>query len=102
VAFNVYTALRQPLARLGIAAVLEGIGAVHGTPYGQRLIADLRLGRKQATFLLAHGVLDVGHVAEVQAVIDASEPSPAEWAHLAHAAEIAGLMYRRMYDEATP
>jgi hypothetical protein len=102
VAFNVYTALRYPLARLGIAAVLEGIGAQHGTPYGQRLVADLRLGRKQATFLLAHGVLDVGHVADVQAVIDASEPSAAEWSQLSHAAEVGGLLYRRMYDEATP
>lgn len=100
VAFNVYTAIRQPLARLGIAAVLEGIGAVHGTNYGQRLVTSLRLDRAHASFFLSHGALDIGHVQDVMAVIEASEPTAAEWAWLAHAARVGGLMYRRMYDEA--
>lgn len=100
VAFNVYTAMRQPLARLGIAAVLEGIGAKHGTDYGQRLVTSLRLGREHASFFLSHGALDVGHVADVVAIIEASEPTPAEWDWLSHAARMGGLLYRRMYDEA--
>ena len=100
VAFNVYTALRQPLARLGIAAVLEGIGAVHGTNYGGKLVRGLRLERAQASFFLSHGALDVGHVADVLAIIEASEPSQAEWEWLCHAARMSGLLYRRMYDEA--
>jgi long-chain acyl-CoA synthetase len=100
VAFNVYTAIRQPLARLGIAAVLEGIGAVHGTTYGQRLVTSLRLDRAHASFFLSHGALDVGHVQDVMSVIESSEPTAAEWAWLAHAARVGGLMYRRMYDEA--
>lgn len=102
VAFNVYTATRHPLARLGIAAVLEGIGATHGTKYGRRLVEHLRLEKAQASFFLGHGALDVGHVADVLAVIEASEPTAAEWAWLNHAALIGGQLYGRMYDEAMP
>lgn len=102
VAFNVYTAIRQPLARLGIAAVLEGIGAQHGTRYGQQLVQGLRLERAHASFFLSHGTLDVGHVADVIGVIERSEPTAAEWEWLCHAARVGGLLYRRMYDECIP
>ena len=72
----------------------------NGTAQGQRLVSGLGLSREQASFFLSHGALDVGHVADVMAVIDESEPSPAEWDWLCHAARMAGLLYRRMYDEA--
>ncbi len=100
VAFNVYCALRQPIARLAIAAVLEGIGGTHGTTYGRRLCQALQLTPKQATFFLSHGELDVGHVEEVFEVIDGCDLGPRAWAFMAHAARTAGVLYNRLYDEA--
>lgn len=102
VAFNVYTAIRAPIARLGIAAVLEGIGGRYGGDYGRRLCAALGLERSQATFFLSHGELDRGHVEEVFSVIDTCELTARDWAWLTHAARTAGVLYRRMYDEARP
>ncbi len=100
VAFNVYTATRHPLARLAIAAVLEGIGGRHGTKYGRMLLEQLGLRPEQATFFLAHGELDKGHVEEVFAIIDTCALSEAEWAWMAHAARTAGVLYSAMYTEA--
>ncbi len=100
VAFNVYCALREPVARLAIAAVLEGIGGRHGTTYGRRLATTLGLTRAQASFFLSHGELDVGHVEEVLATIDACDLGPRDWAFMAHAARTAGALYNGMYDEA--
>lgn len=102
VAFNWFVATRAPIARLAIAAVLEGISARHGTTYGRRLCEALRLGREQASFFVSHGELDVGHVEEVLAVIDDCELEPREWDWMAHAARTAGVLYRRMYEEARP
>ena len=100
VAFNVYTATRHPIARLAIAAVLEGIGGRWGTPYGRLLIGQLGLKRTQASFFLSHGELDKGHVEEVFGVIDTCELTPAEWGWMAHAARTAGALYRGLYDSA--
>ena len=100
VAFNVYTATRHPVARLAIAAVLEGIGGRWGTPYGRKLIEQLGLARTQASFILSHGELDKGHVEEVFEVIDTCELTTDEWGWMAHAARTAGVLYRRMYDAA--
>jgi len=102
VAFNVYTALRAPLARLGIAAVLEGIGGTHGSVYGAKVVRMLGLKKTEASFFLGHGAVDTGHANEVLRIIDASDPSGAEWEWLAHAARMAGILYRRMYDEVRP
>lgn len=100
IAFNFYAAVRQPLGRLGIAAVLEGIGAEHGTRYGRALLQALGLEKRQAKFFLSHGALDVGHVADVLRCIEQSEPTPEEWGFLAHAATVGGALYCAMYDAA--
>jgi hypothetical protein len=100
VAFNVYTAIRSPIARLGIAAVLEGIGGRWGGEYGGRLCQVLGLKRDQASFFLSHGELDKGHSEEVFRVIDGCELTAGDWRWLAHAARTAGVLYRAMYDAA--
>jgi hypothetical protein len=102
VAFNWFVAIRAPVARLAIAAVLEGIGGRHGSTYGRRLCQSLALRRDQASFFVSHGELDVGHVEEVLATIDTCDLSARDWTWMAHAARTAGVLYRRMYDEARP
>jgi len=100
VAFNVYTATRHPIARLAIAAVLEGIGGRWGTAYGRKLVEQLGLKRAGASFFLAHGELDKGHVEEVFEVIDACDLTSREWGWMSHAARTAGALYRGLYDAA--
>lgn len=100
VAFNVYVATRAPLARLGIAAVLEGIGGRWGGDYGGRLCRGLSLTRAQASFFLSHGELDKGHVEDIFGVLDRTTLTERDWAWMVHAARTAGVLYRGLYDAA--
>ncbi len=100
VAFNVYVAVRAPLARLGIAMVLESIGARHGKAYATRLCKALQLAPDQARFFYGHGDTDVGHSRDLLEVIDRCGLGEREWAWMHHAARTAGALYQAMYDEA--
>jgi len=98
IGLHYYMAEQVPIARLAIAAVLEGIGATHGAAYGSQLISALKIGRKQASFFLSHAETDVVHTAELASVIKASPLTAEEWRWMSHAAETAGRLYRAMYD----
>lgn len=100
ISFNYYTALKMPVARLAIATVLEGIGAQYGREYGARLFKALNLKPEQATFFLRHGETDREHIIELWKVIDSCELTENEWQWMCHAARMAGLLYKAMYDEA--
>lgn len=99
-AMNRSSAISFAPARLAIAAVLEGIGATHGLTYGGKLLKALRLSEKQASFLLSHGSTDVGHSEELMAVLSRATMSDHEWEVMTRTAEIAGRLYRDMYDHA--
>lgn len=98
ISFNERVAAHFPVARLAIAAVLEGIGATHGENYGRKLIEALSLEPKNCTFFLSHAETDKEHSAEIDELIKESDLSAEEWAWMAHAAKTAGLLYRAMYD----
>lgn len=100
VAFNVYTAIRMPVARLAIAATLESIGATNGKRYAQKLCQHLGLKAQQATFFYGHGDTDIGHTAEILALLERQNLTPADWDWMCHAARTAGQLYTAMYDEA--
>jgi Iron-containing redox enzyme len=95
---NYYIAQEVPIARLAIAAVLEGIGAAHGGTYGKKLLQALNLQKSQASFFLSHAETDVVHTAELSEIIAASDLTGDEWRWMNHAAEAAGRFYRGMYD----
>jgi hypothetical protein len=97
-ALNVAAATAMPLARLAMAAVLEGIGAKHGGVYGKRLLTALMLKPSQATFFISHGETDKTHTAELDAVLESCDLDPDEWATMNHFADVAGRLYRDMYD----
>lgn len=100
IAFNVYTAIRMPLARLAIAATLESIGANYGKKYAGRLCQNLALKPAQATFFYGHGDTDIGHTAEILALLDKQQLKQSDWDWMCHAARTAGQLYTAMYDEA--
>jgi hypothetical protein len=98
IGLNYYIAEQVPIARLAIAAVLEGIGAAHGATYGKKLLSALKIGRAQASFFLSHAETDVVHTAELTEVINSSRLTAEEWRWMSHAADSAGRYYRNMYD----
>ena len=100
IAYGYYVALRQPIARLAVAAVLEGIGAKHGKVYALRLGKVLNLRPDQLQFFLGHGDTDVGHTQEIFEVLGKSQLSREEWRLMGEAASTAAVLYRAMYDAA--
>lgn len=98
IAINHLVADSAPIARLAIAAVLEGIGATHGTKYGRLLLQHLGLDKSKATFFLSHGETDVGHSKDLRAVILQCSLSEFEWNWMHQATRCAGKFYRAMYD----
>lgn len=99
IAFNFYVAMKFPLGRLGIAAVLESIGANYGKTYATKLITRLQLRPDQAVFLFGHGDTDVGHSKEILEVLDECDLPEEDWRSLTHCGRTAGIMYRDMYDQ---
>jgi len=93
-----YIAEEAPVARLAVAAVLEGIGARHGGTYGRKLLEALQLKPTQASFFLSHGQTDKTHTVELRQVIAKCTLTAEEWGWMNHAASMAGVFYRAMYD----
>lgn len=100
VSFNYFIALKMPIARLAIAAVLEGIGAAYGGYYAREICRILGLQTQQAQFYLGHGDTDVGHIEEIWRVIESSDLTSEEVLWMGHSAEMAGQLYKSMYEEA--
>jgi len=99
--FNYDIAVQQPLARLGIAAMLENLGANLGKKYGTKLIEQLKITPDKATFLFGHGDTDIGHTKEIIEVLEKSKPNPVDWGWLTFAAKTAVDLYFSMYIEAS-
>lgn len=98
IGLNYYIAEQVPVARLAIAAVLEGISARHGGEYGGKLLRALKLKPSQASFFLSHVETDKRHSKELREVIDKCSLTIDEWVWMSHAAHNAGVLYRTMYD----
>lgn len=98
IALNVYLAIRMPIARLAIAAFLEGVGATHGKNYATKLCVRLGLTASQAKFLFGHGDTDVGHMEDIMRVLGEADLTPYEWAWMGHAARTAASLYGEMYN----
>ena len=100
ISFNYYVAMKMPIARLAIAAVLEGIGARYGGQYATRICQLLSLTPKQTQFYAGHGNTDREHILDLWRVIEDHQLSDDEWRWMNYAAETASRLYRRMYEEA--
>jgi hypothetical protein len=98
IGLNHLVAEEHPVARLAIAAVLEGIGAAHGAVYGRKLLEQLALKPEQASFFLSHAETDKTHTVELREVIQACDLSSGEWKWMEYSARTAGQFYRAMYD----
>ena len=100
ISFNLQIAQAKPLARLGIATMLETLGATYGKKYANQLCQQLNLRPAQASFFYGHGDTDVGHTEELWGMLRSAALSPIEWGMLCFASETAFKLYNSMYDEA--
>jgi len=98
IGYNYYVALKCPIGRLAIAAMLESIGANFGARYSAKLITVLGLNKDQVVFFQGHGDTDVGHTREIVDVLQNAQLSSEEWNTMAGIAETAGALYRLMYE----
>lgn len=98
VAFNHYIAVHRPIARLGIAAMLEKLGATLSRKYAGMLVRSAGLQANEVSFFLGHGETDVGHVEQIMNVLDDSALSAEDWGWMVCAAKTGGMLYRSMWD----
>lgn len=99
ISFNFYIASRAPIARLGIAAMLESLGATFSKSYAERICKDLKLKATQCSFFFGHGDTDVKHTQEILDVLQQSNLSLVEWSLIANVAKTAFELYGNMLDE---
>ncbi len=98
--FNVYLAVRVPIARLGTAAVLEGIGATYSKRMADKMTQAMGISARELKFIYGHGDTDVGHTEDIFRVLSEADLSSYDWAWLTYAAQAGGQLYRQMYEAA--
>jgi hypothetical protein len=98
--FALFLANRQPVARLAMGYVLEGLSGQLGVEYGQKAAIQLKLSREQMSFFLLHGELDQGHSQDILDVMENAPLTPYEWAYCEYAAECTLHLYRALYNHA--
>lgn len=96
--YGVYLALFNPLGRLAMAQVLEGISGTFGTSYGMKALMQLKLKKEQAQFFLVHGELDQGHAADINDVLKKEDLTPEQWADMEHIARVTSQLYKNIYN----
>ena len=99
IAYNVFTAVKDPLSRLAIAFVLETIGATFSKKYAQKVCQLLKLTPNQTSFFFGHGDTDVGHSQEILEIINQCELTEDQWKRMVQAVKVAGNLYKQMYNE---
>ncbi len=100
IAFNYFIALQQPVARLGIASVLEGLGATYSKEYAGKAARLLTLKPDQMVFFLGHSDTDVVHTEDIRRLLAGSDLTAQDWRWLSLAATTGGRLYRGMYEDA--
>jgi hypothetical protein len=96
--YGVYLSFFNPLARLAMANVLEGISGQFGLKYGAKALGILKLKKEQAKFFLAHGELDQGHTQDILDILKKEDVSSEQWAELIHVAETTAHLYKNIYN----
>lgn len=99
-AFAMYLAHKQPVARLAMAYVLEGVSGDLGVHYGMKAAQQLKLTKEQMSFIITHGELDQGHSHDILEVLQEAPLTPYEWAWCEYAAECTAHLYKAMYNHA--
>jgi len=100
ISFAMYLAHKQPVARLAMGFILEGLSGNLGVEYGYKVAKQLGFTREQMSFFITHGELDKGHSHDILDVLEQAPLTPYEWAWCEYAAECTVYLYRNMYNHA--
>jgi hypothetical protein len=98
ISFAMYLANKQPVARLAMGYILEGISGEFGLHYGMQAAKILNLNKEQMSFFVLHGELDKGHSNDILEVLKEANLSPYEWAWCEYAAECTTKLYCDIYN----
>jgi hypothetical protein len=98
VAYNYYVALKAPVARLAIIAVMNAITSNFSQNYSTKLFQVLKLKPAQTSFFFRGGATPEDDLTELARKLKLSER---EWLWMANAATTAATLYRNLYDTAT-
>jgi hypothetical protein len=96
--YGVYLSIFNPIGRLAMAQVLEGISGTFGTTYGMKGLQSLGISKEQAKFFLLHGELDQGHSHDIDEVLNLESLSAEQWAELEHVARTTSQLYKNIYN----
>jgi hypothetical protein len=80
ISFAMYLAHKQPVARLAMGFILEGLSGNLGVEYGYKVAKQLGFTREQMSFFITHGELDKGHSHDILDVLEQAPLTPYEWA----------------------
>lgn len=97
--YGVYLSLFNPVGRLAMAQVLEGISGAFGTAYGMKALQSLKIKKEQAKFFLMHGELDQGHSHDIDEVLKKENLTPEQWSELEHVARTTARLYKNIYND---
>lgn len=96
--YGYFLALKFPLGRLVMAAVLESISAVFGTEYGPLCAKQLNFSANQIQFFQSHGVLDQGHSEDLLAILQKADLPPDMLADGIGVAFTTSQLYKAIYN----
>lgn len=96
--YGVYLSMFNPIGRLAMAQVLEGISGSFGTSYGMKALQSLKIKKEQAKFFLMHGELDQGHAQDIDEVLKNENLTPEQWSELEHVARTTAQLYKNIYN----
>jgi hypothetical protein len=96
--FGVYLGFFNPIGRLAMANVLEGISGKFGLKYGKKVLDILGLKKEQAKFFLLHGELDQGHSHDIEDIILAEKITDHQWAEMKNICLATSELYKNIYN----
>lgn len=96
--YGVYLALKFPVGRLAMAAVLEGISAKFGSEYGKKCAQNMKLDKAQVQFFLSHGELDVDHTEDIFNVLKEANVTAEGWGRMCAVATNTAMLYKEIYN----
>ncbi|MFN8236640.1 MAG: iron-containing redox enzyme family protein [Chitinophagales bacterium] len=98
--FAMYLAHKQPVARLAMGYILEGVSGELGVQYGNKAAQLLGLNKEQMSFFILHGELDQGHSHDILDILENAPLSGYDWAWCEYAAKCTVELYKAMYNHA--
>lgn len=98
VAYNYYVAIKAPIARLGIIAVIESIAANFGANYSAKLFQCLSLKPSQATFFYRREEALASDDEPIADLLQRLPMTERDWQWMVNAARTAGALYKAIYD----